>query len=190
MEGKRTYIHSAKKREIRNLIFSIIGKMDAIGMPGPDIIDYLTFFGDHPSLKLYEYDPMVVAEHIPILQERGITKDYYPADIYHAPFNKDFLYDLDFCFHIDSLEKYVRKFDGAYEVFTFNLRTGVKGGGREYTINKFLTIRNEFVNTIEEHRRFQVMRTNKSNYIVRSYSGADGGRGTPMLIIANVKDKL
>lgn len=193
MEGKITYKNSTKKKEIRNIIFSILGDKVVHGNPGPDIIDYSKYFSKSPSLHMYEIDPKTISNHLDIMWKGGYIFNYHPYSIVNAPFERDNIYDLDFCKNITSHIDCVIKFNGAFEVFTFSTRSQIKRC-KMFTINTFFNIRGEKVLSNKDYYlnnyKFNLVKSNRSKYLIIGYAGADEGRGSPMITIANVKNML
>lgn len=99
---KLSYKNSEYKRNIQEYIYSKVGNRNIIGLPGPDIEDYverLTSFG-FDNIELYEKDFSIFCHQLSHLPPQcNLTF----GDILDN-LNKDAFYDLDFCTSILSIE--------------------------------------------------------------------------------------
>ena len=177
---KLTYKDAKNKKRVREFLlskfdFNTINKV--IGLPGPDIEDYVNIFRNKYNIinfELYENNEEIYK----------MQKDYdviFGEILNSNPFYKTALYDLDFCASTLYLEKEIQRFKSNF-IMTFSTRLGILK-----TINKFFDYREEeikkIVKVFEKNIRYDKIFTNKTEnpyYFIRYYDTS------PMCCISHI----
>jgi len=95
---KSTYRDASNKRIAREFLVSYFPFNSIVGLPGPDMQDYLQWCKNHgfTEIEAWEYEPVVAINQL----STGINDQisYNVGDIIHTvPDRDNVLYDLDFC---------------------------------------------------------------------------------------------
>ena len=177
-KNKKTYNDSKNKKIVREFILTeyILIKFSLekiIGLPGPDIKDYLKYLKSKgfKEFELYENNSDQWYKQIFKLHSSRIFKSkisYLGKDILHASYiNKNVFYDLDFCASVRYLQNHIKKFKSNF-IMTFSYR----GVGLQYTIDTFFKCREEKILDTQELNsplKHTIFTTNNGKYIFVKY---------------------
>lgn len=105
---KDTFVTSAEKNMLRHRMLPHGHTL--IGLGGPDIEKYVDTARKKgfKDIRVWENNPIVYMKTLPRI--KGLNIQYNIEDIIKAPFNKSYIYDLDFCCRIESVGPYLKKF--------------------------------------------------------------------------------
>jgi hypothetical protein len=178
---KSTYRDASNKRIAREFLVSYFPFNSIVGLPGPDMQDYLQWCKNHgfTEIEAWEYEPIVAINQL----STGINDQisYNVGDIIHTvPDRDNVLYDLDFCATIATLKEHVKRFTKNY-IMTFSRR--VKGG---MPMSQFLDIIGEKCISKSRYNvpmEYAVYKTNKNSEFIR----VDYCDSSPMCCIAKIK---
>jgi hypothetical protein len=137
---KQTYTDAEKKKRVRDFLIDKFYFNHVIGLPGPDINDYIRYMRSKgcENLELYENDKNVMLKQLIMLSENEDNIRFIYGDIINAsPAESHTLYDLDFCATVKFLKRHIQKFRNSF-IMTFSLRIGV-----ENTIKEFFAARGD-----------------------------------------------
>lgn len=174
---KLTYKESHNKKRIRNMVVDKGTKV--IGLGGPDIADYVSFFGKkgYSSITVWENDGEMLAKQMPQINRMRKKISYNFGDIINAPILPNTLYDLDFCRTITSLKDYVKKFQSNFILTVSEFRKP-----KFWSINQFLKIRGESViSLVSNNDDERTLITDKQTYAIYYYYDR-----SPMVVIKTV----
>lgn len=166
---KADYTNAKNKKLVRDFIFNKFYFENVVGLPGPNINEYLEYLKKEKGInnfELYEYN-----SKISLFQLSKINVDanieLKCKDIIHSvPDKENTLYDLDFCGTVLSFKEHIQKFKKNF-VMTFSTRIGVAK-----TIFKFFEFRNEeILNFVkfENPLKHVIFTTNKADYLFLTY---------------------
>ena len=139
---KQTYIKAKNKRKVREFLIDQFYFNSVVGLPGPDINEYIEYMRSKgcTRLDLYENDRNMMIKQLVLLSEDEDHIRFIYGDIIKArPNRKKTLYDLDFCASVKYLQEHINKFRENF-IMTFHLRIGL-----EKTLKIFFEARNEEV---------------------------------------------
>lgn len=137
---KQTYVNAEKKKRVREFLINQFMFNSVVGLPGPDINEYIQYMRTKgcTKLDLYENDRDVMIRQLVKLSENEESIRFIYGDIIKArPNRKKTLYDLDFCASVKFLQDHIRKFKDNF-IMTFHLRIGL-----EKTLKIFFGVRGE-----------------------------------------------
>lgn len=170
---KTTYENCTNKHIVRKFIFEFyLNKYyyeNVIGLPGPDINNYIKFCKERGfiNLELYEILSEVLYKQLYTLNIKEGNITLSRADIIQAiPNRGGTLYDLDFCRSIRHMSEYLKKFNENF-IMTFSLRIGI-----QETINTFFNIKQEkIINTeiINKPITHTIYSTQNNKYLFVKY---------------------
>lgn len=175
---KETYVNAAKKKLIRDWIFSKIPVNKIVGLAGPDINQYIEWCvgKNYTDINIFEKDAAVLLKQLSDIHYSNVNivnDDIDTTEIY-----PNTVYDLDYCCTIKSV-KNLDKFKDRF-VATFSLR----GVSADETVDEFIKQRKEkFVDIMSFTKPFKhdIFATNKSGYIFTIYRDT-----SPMCCIAKI----
>lgn len=137
---KQTYIKAENKRKVREFLINQFMFNSVVGLPGPDINEYIEYMRSKgcTRLDLYEKDRNMMIKQLVLLSENEEHIRFIYGDIIKArPNRTKTLYDLDFCSTVKFMQSHIRKFNDNF-IMTFCLRIGL-----EKTITEFFKMRGE-----------------------------------------------
>jgi hypothetical protein len=165
---KRTYLDSFNKKAVRDFLIDQFTFNEVVGLPGPDINEYLQYFQDRgvQKFEMYELDRLTLINQLRRLRTSAMVS-LKCGDILSAEPNKEgVLYDLDFCRTARYLKDHIAKFKQNF-IMTFSRRiTDFE------TITTFLEARKErIIKTVEKIAplKHTVFTTNAGEYILVNY---------------------
>ena len=141
---KLSYKEAFLKRATQEYIFSRASFHNIIGLPGPDIQDYVMLLKEYgfERIELFENDFDVFIEQLCKLpKESNLTM----GNILHY-INKEWFNDLDFCCSITSIEKKLQKICLLKE---YSLTVSVRPIGTENTISIYKKYAGEDIHFIQ-----------------------------------------
>jgi len=176
---KGTYKDAKNKKKIRDFLFSFYTTNSIIGLPGPDINDYIKFLKDrgYNDIELWENDISVLGHQLTQIKTPLVIKF---GNILNATERKDVLLDLDYCSTVRSLKDHIKKFKSNF-IMTFSLRPV----SYKETITTFFKSRKEIVLSIKDLTspfKYKRYKTDKGTYIIACYRDS-----SPMCTIAKIK---
>lgn len=165
---KHTYLDSVNKKAVRDFLIDQFTFSQVVGLPGPDINEYIKYFQDRgvQQFEMYEMNRFTLIKQLRKLRTSAMVS-LKCGDILSAePDKKDVLYDLDFCRTARYLTDHIAKFKQNF-IMTFARRiTDFE------TITTFLEARKEsIVRTVEKIQplKHTVFTTNAGEYILVNY---------------------
>jgi hypothetical protein len=176
---KGTYKDAKNKKKIRDFLFSFYTTKSIIGLPGPDIGDYIKFLKDkgYSDIELWENNISVLGHQLTQIKTPLVIKF---GNILNAVERKDTLLDLDYCATVRSLKDHVKKFKSNF-IMTFSLRAV----SYKETTTTFFKSRKEKVKSVTEFTtpfKHEKYKTDKGTYIIATYRDS-----SPMCTIAKIK---
>lgn len=163
---KATYYDSYNKKAVRENALSRYGLSKIIGLPGPDIVRCVRDYQQHgfTDITLYENNKKVLLIQLPeIHRVQGVKYNF--EDIINAPIRRDTVYDLDFCCHLSTVEKYVRKFHE-----NFILTVSERGIVRFGSVGLFLRcIGDKFIDRTIVNKDCIIVTSDRGKYLCTSY---------------------
>jgi len=169
---KETYEHASNKKQVREFLFSLFAKhhfRKIVGLPGPDIMSYISFCKSkgYDFFELYEMDMDTLMKQMTEIKSPNTTLSY--GNILNADGDrKDVVYDLDYCVTVRHMAEHIKKFTHNF-IMTFSRRIG-----NEETINEFFQATKEKVVSIVKNFapiEYEIYKTDKgNNYIYVKYS--------------------
>lgn len=131
-QRKHSYKQATNKKEVRKFLFSLFAEKQLnkiIGLPGPDIMDYLSFCksNGYNEFEMYENHLITLADQLKTINNQSDDKiELVYGDILNAvPDKQDTLYDLDYCVTTRYMGKHLRKFNNNF-IMTFARRISDK----------------------------------------------------------------
>jgi hypothetical protein len=168
---KLSYKNATEKKEVRDFLFSLFAKHHfnkIVGLPGPDINDYISFCKSHgyKKFKMYEMDANILKKQLRKIKTHRASLIH--GDIIKANADrKDVLYDLDYCVTVRYMKEHIEKFNNNF-IMTFSRR--IKD---IETITSFFQAKDEEVISIVTKfypREHKIYKTDKGNeYIYINY---------------------
>lgn len=124
-ERKISYQDAQNKKKVREFLFSLFAEKQLntlIGLPGPDINDYLEFcklkgFND---FVLFENHAPTLIDQIKNIRTKAKVSLRY-GNILDADIKQDALYDLDYCVTARYMHSHLKKFNNNF-IMTFARR--------------------------------------------------------------------
>ena len=165
---KHTYLDSSKKKAVRDFLIDQFTFNEVIGLPGPDINEYVQYFQNKgiQSFEMYERDKLTLIQQIRKLRTSSKLCIKHTDILDADPFKENVLYDLDFCASVKYLKEHIAKFKHNF-IMTFSMRVGV-----DYTIKTFFKARKEKVvnsQEIDGPVKHTVFKTDKGKYLFIRY---------------------
>lgn len=169
---KETYVTSTEKNVLRNRMLPHGHTL--IGLGGPDIEEYVDAARrkGFKDIRVWENNPSVYMKTIPRIKKLNIQ--YNIEDILKAPVHSNYIYDLDFCCRIESIEKYLKRFQNNFilTVSEMYLRPFA-------SLPTFAKFRGEVIRKIVDiSDNDKILVTDKGRYMACRYNDT-----SPMLII-------
>ena len=137
---KQTYIKAERKKKVREFLINQFYFNSVVGLPGPDINEYISYMRSKgcTKLELYENDrDMMIKQLVRLSEDEDHIKFIYGDIIKARPNKANTLYDLDFCASVKFLQEHIKKFQDNF-IMTFHIRIGMKK-----TLDLFFGARNE-----------------------------------------------
>ena len=142
---KANYTDAAKKKAVREFLFSQFKLSKIVGLPGPNYNECIKFYESKgfKDIEVWENTPDVLMHQL-MAANKPVRMRF--GNILNAEPNRiDTLYDLDYCCTVKYMKEHIQKFQSNF-IMTFSLRAGV-----ELTINKFFKDRKErILNVVEK----------------------------------------
>lgn len=179
---KPTYVDAVKKKAVRKYLIDLFKFNEVIGLAGPDINEYLTFFKKRRCKKfeVYEVDSSTMVKQLTSLRVDNIDLHLKYDDILQAdPTRSNTLYDLDFCASVLYLKEHITRFKQNF-IMTFSTRIGVqKTIDTFFNTKKETILSKEKVDVLFECTKFI---TDQGEYLFAQYRDT-----SPMCCIAKIK---
>ena len=134
---KANYTDAAKKKAVREFLFSQFKLSKIVGLPGPNYNECIKFYESKgfKDIEVWENTPEVLMHQF-MAANKPVRMRF--GDILNAEPNRiDTLYDLDYCATVYTLTKHISKFKDNF-IMTLSTRAGI-----EFTINEFFKARKE-----------------------------------------------
>lgn len=175
---KQSYADAVNKHIVRDFMFSHFQLSRIVGLPGPDIQQYLEWCKSKGfnEIEAWEYEPLVAIKQLSELQSE--LHSYNIGDIINAELRADTLYDLDYCRTIKYMKNHMLKFKKNF-IMTFSRR--LKG----FNPNMFFNMIGEKITSSKECNSpiaHTIYNTNNGRYIYAPYFDT-----SPMFSIAKIK---
>ena len=184
---KEEYPLDSNKRHVQKDIYNhIVGKFtNLVALGGPSLDNYLRLvsIARIKNAIIYEnnkHQLMLQMKNKPTIMNTTVIY----KDIYQSPSGlDDTLYDLDFCYSVQSGLPHIKKFKQDSSIFTFSLRPF----GFEFSLNMYVkTVQGSILHKTElldENHSFKMYNLYMKDQVQHMYIYKDS---TPMLVIHNL----
>ena len=181
------YPEQSNKRQVQKNIYNhIVGRFtNLVALGGPSLDNYLRLVSNAriKNAIIYEnnrHQLMLQMKNLPtIINTTVIYKDILTS----ASGLENTLYDLDFCYSIQSGLPYIKKFKYDPTIYTFSMRPF----GFEFSVNMYVkTVQGSILHkleTIDENNMYRKYLLHMKHQVQHVYAYKDS---TPMLVIHNL----
>jgi hypothetical protein len=176
---KANYLDAAKKKAVREFLFSQFTFNKIVGLPGPNFDECISFYQSKgfEDIEVWENTPEVLMQQF--MKAKKAVKLRFGNILEAEPDKANTLYDLDYCCTILHMKDHLLKFTNNF-IMTFSLRAG-----RELTIKKFFEDRKEQIIKVVDKISpiaHTIFTTQAGKYIFTPYSDTSA-----MCCIAKIK---